>query len=264
MGFYVSYLTNIQKNKSVSAHALVIGFVAGFGGGFVSLGGGTLAIPLLMGWVGLNAFQARGTALMIALFSASMASFVYHQGGSIDWFSVVLIALPSMILTPIMASYTEHFSNRVLKRIFGIVLIGGALALFLKDELTISALVSSDWSVTYLLAVGVIEGLVAGSVGVSGGPVLAPLLVLGLGMSQQLAQGCSLAARLPAIITGLIENIRHGHVCWCYVPGLAIGSLPGAWVGGKLALMLPEQHLRLMFAILLAALGVHYLFYKKK
>jgi len=215
-----------------------------------------------MGWIGLNAFQARGTALMIALFSASMGSFAYHQGGSIDWLSVALIALPSMILTPIMASYTEHFSNRILKHIFGVVLIIGALALFLKDEFTTSALVPSDWSITYLLAVGVIEGLVAGSVGVSGGPVLAPLLVLGLGMSQQLAQGCSLAARIPAVITGLVENIRHGHVCWWYVPGLAIGSLPGAWLGGKLALMLPEQHLRLLFAILLVTLGIHYLFYK--
>ena len=63
------------------SHALTIGFIAGFGGGFVSLGGGTLAIPLLISWIGLNAFQARGTALMVALFSASMGSFVYHQGG---------------------------------------------------------------------------------------------------------------------------------------------------------------------------------------
>ncbi len=243
---------------------LLIGLVAGFGGGFVSLGGGTLAIPLLISWIGLNAFQARGTALMIALFSASMGSYVYYQGGAIDWFSVAMIAIPSAILTPLTASYTEHFSNRLLKRLFGAVLVFGALALFAKDEFMSQALVPSEWSLPYLLLVGVIEGLVAGSVGVSGGPILAPMLVLGLGMSQHLAQGCSLAARLPAVITGLVENIRHGHVCWWSVPGLAAGGFIGAWAGGHLALMLHEQHLRQIFALLLAVLGFYYLLHKSR
>jgi len=107
--------------------------------------------------------------------------------------------------------------------------------------------------------VGIIEGAVSGIIGISGGPVLAPLFVLGLGMPQQLAQGCSLAARLPAILSGTWENARLGNICWSLVPGLAIGAVAGAWAGSHLALWLPEQGLRTGFGLLLIGLGIHYL-----
>lgn len=251
-------MTGIRSRGSIG-RALSIGLAVGFGGGFLSLGGGTLAIPLLMTLIGLSAFQSRGTALMLALFSAGTGAWVYARAGHVDWSAVALIAIPSMIVTPLTARYTERFSNSGLKRFFGLVLMAGALALFIKDHIELQPLISQTGRELFLIAVGVVEGLVAGSVGVSGGPILAPALVLGLGMPQQLAQGCSLAARLPAVLTGLAENIRHRHVCWWCIPWLAVGSLPGAWIGGQLALWLPEPQLRQVFALLLVLLGLNYL-----
>lgn len=238
--------------------ALGIGLAAGFGGGLVSLGGGTLAIPLMMALLGLNTFQARGTALVLALFSASIAGLIYLHGGQVDWQAVVWIALPSVIITPWVASRTEHLRSSQLTRIFGLVLMVGAVALLIRNLAGLSAWVIPQQAIPYLVLVGVIEGLVTGSVGVSGGPVLAPLLVLGLGMPQQLAQGCSLVARIPAILGGLTENARHGHVCWRCIPALALGALLGATGGSQLALYLPEVYLRHVFAFLLFLLGLHY------
>ncbi len=230
--------------------ALTIGLVAGFGGGLASLGGGTLAIPLMIGTLGLNAFQARGTALALALFSAVTAGLIYLHGGQIDWRAVLWIALPSVIITPWVASRTEHLRGGQLVRVFGLVLMAGAASLLLRDLAGLSAWVPPGQAGPYLVLVGVIEGVVTGSVGVSGGPVLAPLLVLGLGMPQQLAQGCSLMARIPAILGGLVENARHGHICWPCIPALALGGLAGASAGSQLALHLPEIWLRHLFALL--------------
>ncbi len=238
---------------------LVIGTVAGFGGGFMSLGGGTLTIPLLLAWTRLSPFEARGTALAVALFSAGMGSWVYAGDGMVDWQAVLLIALPAMILSPLTARWTEHLKGVRLQQIFGIVVLLGGLALLLRDFLLPQTTITESLRTPYLLAVGIVEGAVAGSVGVSGGPILAPALVLGLGMSQQLAQGCSLAARLPAVIGGLWENITHRHVFWPLLPGLITGSLAGAWLGGEAALALPEQHLRSLFALFLLILGMNYL-----
>ncbi len=143
------------------------------------------------------------------------------------------------------------------------MIITGALFLLLREQFL------GDWKLTdsmrigYLIGVGVIEGLVAGSVGVSGGPVLAPLLVLGLGMPQQMAQGCSLAARIPAVVAGSLENFRHGHVRLALLPGLISGGLLGAWLGSRLALSLPELHLRSLFAVLLLIIGFRYLLSRK-
>ena len=60
---------------------LGIGVVAGVGGGLMSLGGGTLVIPLLMSWAGLTPLQARGTAIMVSVFSATTGAIMYASRG---------------------------------------------------------------------------------------------------------------------------------------------------------------------------------------
>lgn len=239
--------------------ALLVGGVAGFGGGLFSLGGGTLTIPLLMGWLGLDPFAARGTALAAAFFPAAFGAWLYHLHGRVDWPAVGLVALPSMLLTPLVGMWTERFSGRRLRRLFGAVVIAGAFVLMLRGTLLGTWALEGEARTCYLLAVGIVEGLVAGSVGVSGGPVLAPLLVIGLGMPQQLAQGCSLAARVPAVVTGSLENFRCGHVRFRLLPGLVAGGMAGAWGGSLLALDLREAHLRFLFALVLAGIGLRYL-----
>jgi uncharacterized membrane protein YfcA len=242
-----------------SIKGLSVGLIAGFGGGLMSLGGGTLVIPLLMGWLKLTPLQARGTAIMVAIFSALTGAIVYGLRGSLDLQAALWVAIPSFIITPLAALWSEKIPAQALKRSFGLVVImGGALVMF-RDSLPFSLSVPAHWSQPYLIAVGIIEGLVAGVIGISGGPILAPLFVLGLGMPQQLAQGCSLVARLPATISGGWENWRLGNVCKPLVVPLAIGALAGAIGGSHLALALHEEHLRSLFGGLLLLLGSYYL-----
>ncbi len=251
----------VQSNRIVKhLRALAIGGVAGLGGGLFSLGGGTLTIPLMMSWLRLTPFEARGTALAAALFPAMLGAWLYHAAGQVDWLAVLLIAVPAMILTPLVGLWTERLPGGRLRQAFGMVVIGGAVLLVSRDELLGEWALDGTVRWIWLAGVGVVEGLVAGSVGVSGGPVLAPLLVLGLGMPQQLAQGCSLASRVPAVISGSMENLRCGHVRYHLLPGLIFGGLLGAWLGSRLALSLAELHLRSLFALILMLIGARYLY----
>ncbi len=243
---------------ATALRATAIGLVAGLGGGLFSLGGGTLTIPLLMAWLRLDPFQARGTALAAALVPALTGSWLYHRAGQVDWQVVAVIAVPSVLLTPLVGLWTERLSGGRLRQAFGAVVLAGAVLLVLRDSLP-GAVPAGALRWAFVAGVGVVEGLVAGSVGVSGGPVLTPLLVLGAGMGQQLAQGCSLAARVPAVLAGSVENLRCGHVRFDLLPGLVAGGAAGAWLGSRLALALPEAGLRTLFALVLAALGWRYL-----
>lgn len=248
-----------RTHITIHLRALVIGGVAGLGGGLFSLGGGTLTIPLMMGWLRLDPFAARGTALAAAFCPAVLGAWLYHRAGQVDWVAVVIIAVPALLITPLVGLWTERLPGGRLRQAFGVVVIIGALMLVLRDQLLGGWALEGMSRYGYLFGVGVVEGLVAGSVGISGGPVLAPLLVMGLAMPQQLAQGCSLAARVPAVMTGSIENIRCGHVRYRLLPGLVIGGLLGAWAGSALALSLAELHLRSMFALVLVFIGLRYL-----
>ena len=217
---------------------LGIGVVAGVGGGLMSLGGGTLVIPLLMSWAGLTPLHARGTAILVSVFSAATGTLIYASRGQVD---------------------LEIVLWDTLKREFGAVITLGGLLVIVHDYLPTAITIPPDDYHAYLLGVGVIEGLVAGVIGISGGPILAPLFVLGLGLPQQLAQGCSLAARLPATLSGSWENWRLGNICKPMIVPLAIGALAGAAAGSHLALGLPEAHLRSLFGFFLILLGLHYL-----
>ncbi len=239
--------------------ALAIGAVAGLGGGLFSLGGGTLTIPLMMAWLRLDPFAARGTALAAALVPAALGAWLYHRAGQVDWLATAVVAAPAVVLTPLVGLWTERLSRARLRRLFGAVVVAGAVLLLLRGHVLGGWALGGALRWAWLAGVGVVEGLVAGSVGVSGGPVLAPLLVLGLGMPQQLAQGCSLAARVPAVIAGSVENLRCGHVRWRLLPGLVTGGMAGAWLGSAVALALPEAGLRSAFAVVLMGIGLRYL-----
>lgn len=67
---------------------------------------------------------------------------------------------------------------------------------------------------TAVLAVlsGLGVGILSGLIGIGGGVVLVPLLVMGFGFSQQVAQGTSLATLVPTAIVGALTHYRHGNV----------------------------------------------------
>ncbi|HEC18831.1 MAG TPA: sulfite exporter TauE/SafE family protein [Gammaproteobacteria bacterium] len=246
--------TSLQGRVSVTFFA---GFFTGFGGGLASLGGGSLLIPMLTDWLGLSQHQARGTAMVIAGITAISGTIGYGMHDSVQWDTLLWTGIPALLCAPLAARWTAHWPELTLRRWFGMVLLLGAAALILRGSEATGAGFASGWADLWLVLVGVIAGVVAGIVGVSGGPVLAPLFVIGLGMPQQLAQGSSLTARLPAILGSVWENQREGLVCWRIVPLLILGDVIGAAAGIHLALWLPEYMLRYGFAALLVLLALH-------
>ena len=235
---------------------LLAGFFTGFGGGLASLGGGTLLIPMLTGWLGLTQHEARGTAMVIAGFTALSGALSYGLHNSVQWNTLLWTGIAAMICAPVAARLSVNWPEQTLRRLFALVLLLGALALILRSN-DLTGGFASSWADLWLVLVGVIAGIVAGVVGISGGPVLAPLFVLGLGMPQQLAQGSSLTSRLPAIASSIWENQREGLICWQSVPLLGLGDVAGTVLGTHLALWLPEHLLRYAFALLLVLLALH-------
>lgn len=238
-----------------SRRLIASGLATGLGGGLASLGGGTILIPLLTEWLGMDQLEARGTAMATSGFTALSGALSYGLHGSVDWRTLLWTGLPALVCAPLAARISSAWPQPLLRRLFGIVMLFGALALIVKD--TESGGFASAWPLAWLLLVGVIAGSVAGIVGVSGGPVLAPLFVLGLGMPQALAQGSSLLARIPAIAGGVAENMRENAVSWRSLPLLAPSVITGTVIGSILAIHLPARGLHWLFAGLLVLLGLH-------
>ena len=100
------------------------------------------------------------------------------------------------------------------------------------------------------LAVGFAAGVSSGLLGVGGGILFVPALVIFLGLSQLHAEATSLLAVIPVALVGAWRQHRYGNLH--LREGLVIGalSLPGVAAGAALANVLPERALELLFAAL--------------
>lgn len=108
-----------------------------------------------------------------------------------------------------------------------------------------------------LLCIGLVAGIASGFVGIGGGMIIVPALVFGLGLSQHMAQGTSLAMMIPPIgILAVMSYYRAGQVQIEYAAVLAVTFVLGAWAGSKWALRINPAVVRLVFgAFMLFAAG---------
>jgi uncharacterized protein len=120
-------------------------------------------------------------------------------------------------------------------------------------------------TILLLVLVGVAAGVLGGMVGVGGGIIIVPALVYFLGYSQHTAQGTSLGLiMLPVGILGVLQYYKQGHVDFKAVGFIAAGFLAGGYLGSKLALGLPQETIKKIFAVLMIAIALKMLFLDKK
>lgn len=112
-------------------------------------------------------------------------------------------------------------------------------------------------TVLLLLAIGLIAGIAAGFVGIGGGMIIVPALVIGLGLTQHMAQGTSLAMMLPPIgILAVMNYAKAGEININYALILAVTFFVGAWLGSRWSLKINTSIVRLVFAVFMTIVAV--------
>lgn len=99
-----------------------------------------------------------------------------------------------------------------------------------------------------LVLIGSAAGFMAGLLGIGGGVLIVPAMVLLLGFDQHVAQGTSLLVIIPAAVTGSFAHYRKGRLVLRDAFTLAAGGVIGAVLGSVFALSIEEELLRRLFA----------------
>jgi len=107
-----------------------------------------------------------------------------------------------------------------------------------------------------LVAIGLGGGVVSGLLGVGGGIVMVPLLVLWAGYRQREAHAVSLGAIIPISIAGIATYGVAGEVQYWQALGLAAGSIVGARIGARLLAQIDERLLKVVFGTFLVGVAV--------
>ena len=120
-------------------------------------------------------------------------------------------------------------------------------------------------AIAILIIIGLAAGIMGGLVGIGGGIVIVPALIYFLSFSQKEAQGTSLGILLlPVGILGVWQYYKAGYVDMRIVWLVAVGFLAGSYFGSKIALSLPQETVKKIFAILMILVAIKMLFLDKK
>lgn len=103
-----------------------------------------------------------------------------------------------------------------------------------------------------LVLIGILAGILSGLVGVGGGIVMVPLLILFFGYSQHQAQGTSLAVlAVPVTLLAAYNYHKQGHLDWRYAAVIAVFFILGGFIGSKIAISLDQKMLKKVFGVIL-------------
>jgi uncharacterized protein len=238
-----------------------IGGIAGLAGGLLGVGGGFVLVPLQVIWAKRDQHLAIGTSLAAILPIAIVAATTYYFGSSApqaDLSVAFFLALGGVFGAVLGALAARRVSDRALKVIVAILLLGAGLK-ELYDALAgtaphlvgtaVPVFEAKDYAL--MAAGGVVIGVVSGLTGVGGGILVVPLLALGFGIGQRVAQGTSLIAILPTAAIGALTHQRSGNVDLRAASWMAAAGVPAALGGAALALWLPARALGGIFGIFL-------------
>ena len=114
-----------------------------------------------------------------------------------------------------------------------------------------------------LIIIGLLAGMLSGFVGVGGGLVMIPLLMMFLGLSQLEAQGTAIVAMLPPIgILAAINYFKSGYVKWEYAVIIALTFVVGGYFGSKISLNLNPEIVKKIFGIVMLFAAIKLIFTK--
>ena len=230
-----------------------IGLVAGLFSSLFGVGGGIVAVPLLMMLAGFPAHEATGTSLAAIVITASVGATLYAIEGEVDFARAALVGIPAVGGVLLGTALQQRIPARNLTFAFAVLLVGLGLWMLLGSGNEAAASSSADTrAIVAALAAGIAAGILAGLFGVGGGILFVPALAA-LGLGQLAAEATSLVAVIPTVLVGAYRQHGYGNVRIKTACVLGVSSVAGVYVGVLVALAADESHLRKLFGVLLVA-----------
>jgi uncharacterized protein len=232
----------------------ILGFVGGVLTGVAGVGGGIVFVPALVYAAGWEIQEAVAASFVIIVFSS--LSGTIRNVRSTDppsWRAAVLLA-STVAPASLIGVYISSVSPPAVVQIaFAGVLLALAYPTARGSD---PSTVSRKIPPTLVLLAGVGIGALSGLVGVGGGVVMVPLLVLGLGLTTKRAVSTSLTVVFFTSIVASLGYAVAGFADFFSLAPLVVGSMVGAWSGVRLRERLPDRTIRVGFAAFMVIIAL--------
>ncbi len=233
---------------------IVVGVAAGLLSGLFGVGGGILIVPGLVMVAGLEQRLAHGTSLAAVLPISVASLFTYWGHGNVDWPVAACLAVGAVSGSLIGTHLLTVTSKRALAYIFSSVLVISAIELFISTHGSGRATLNFA-AVIALVLVGLAAGALAGLLGVGGGVVMVPVMIVLFGIAPVIAKGTSVAVIIPTAIMATWRNRTNGNLDLRAAAIVGFGGIASAVLGGFIAAYMSDTVSNVLFATLMLGIA---------
>ncbi|NWN89492.1 MAG: sulfite exporter TauE/SafE family protein [Micrococcaceae bacterium] len=238
---------------------VLLGLTVGASSGLFGIGGGIIILPALVYLLGFRTRIAVGTSLLAVILPAITGVVSYALESNVNLLMAVLLAAGSIVGAPIGSWLLSVLPQRAVKWGFIAFLIVMIISLFLVVP-SRGTVVHIDLMVGIgLVVLGLFTGVMSGLLGIGGGVIVVPILVVLFGESDLVAKGTSLLMVIATGLSGTVSNLLRKNVdapSALVIGGTAALVTPlGVWA----AYALPPSIANIVFAIFLGLVIVRML-----
>ena len=238
---------------------VLVGVAAGFLSGLFGVGGGILIVPGLVLVAKMDQRIAHGTSLAAVLPISASSLLSYWAHDHVDWRVGACLAVGALAGAVLGTRLLNVLPHRALAVGFAGLLLVTAVRLFLPLTSEPTRAVLSVGHIAALVAIGVATGILAGLLGVGGGVVMVPAMMMLLHLSSAMAKGTSVAVIIPTSIMGTFRNRSKKNVDLRSAGILGLGGIFSAMAGGWISARMSDTLSNVLFASLLIIVAVRLL-----
>jgi uncharacterized protein len=232
--------------------AALIGLALGLLGG----GGSVLAVPLLIYVAGLSDKTAIATSLLVVAATSAVAASGHALAGNVRWRGALMFTPSAMLGAYVGGRLSQYVPGSLLIGLFSTLMLVTAWSMWRGQNEQDGSSAAEPKNLAYVLALGLLVGIVTGLVGAGGGFLVVPALALLVGMPMRAAIGTSLVVIAANSTAALLGYLSHIALDYHFAPWIALAASLGALGGSKLATRIAAQSLRRSFAILVLVMGM--------
>jgi uncharacterized protein len=241
--------------------------------GVLGSGGSILTVPIMVYFLNINPIDATGYSLFVVGVTSAAGGITYIQKKLVHFKTALIFAVPSIISVFLTRKYlltavpevlfsTASFTltqDLLILILFAMLMVIVAIQMISKAEYKEpDATEFQQANYAWLIFIGFISGILTGILGVGGGFIIIPALVLFAKVPIRMSVGTSLLIIAFNCLSGFIEEVleKHSVMNYSFLFLFSVVSLIGIFIGFRISLKLRSEQLKKLFGWFILFMGI--------
>jgi hypothetical protein len=238
----------------------LLGFAIGLSLGLLGGGGSILTVPALVYLIGQTPQVAVTTSLAIVGANSMMGAFIHRNQGTLNWRVALVFGGVGMVVSYFSAGLSKAFPPNLLLVTFAGLMLAIGILLVTRSGADQQTQAAASISLRKAILSGAVVGVLTGILGVGGGFLIVPALVMLVGLPFHQAVGTSLLVIAMNSLAGFLGHLSGIQLNLVLISIFVIAGLAGTFVGARLAQRLDATLLRRLFAVFVIGLALFLLY----